>query len=617
MAFIGLIETAGFVACLIGLLIVVRNWGSFLEREARLLIVGLLVWCTFHSLSNSLEWLGISSFLDEYEDYIQLMEPAFWGFFFYAYLMASEVARRRKSEQGLAESEKRLSILFEQAADAIYVCDLDGRLVQVNDQACRMTGYAHEELIGRNITEIDALITTSEALQARLNMLLSERSMRFESRHRRKDGSTFPVEINISCLETPAGVHVLGIVRDITERKQAEEELTAAKEQAETANRAKSEFLANMSHEIRTPLNGIRGMLQLMQTTALDEEQKTYVAEALQASKRLTRLLSDILDLSLVEAGRLNINAETFDLADVFSHVCELFKPVSRESGVALSCTVSPDIPKLVVGDEARLHQVISNLVGNAFKFTDSGNITLEAHPLSARSPDQVRVLFSVEDTGIGIPEDKLEMMFNPFTQASEGYTRDYQGAGLGLSICKRLVNLMGGHIAVASESGKGTAIHFCITFGLPDPQRLKPLPGESGEKTTPPRTRVLLAEDDRVNSLSAQRLLGKIGYEVVAVGDGEQAVDALRRDDFDLVLMDVRMPVMDGVEATKAIRSGDAGKDKTGIPIIALTAYAMKEDREEFLQAGMDGYVAKPVEIGELQEVLTTILAKPGAKNS
>ncbi len=269
---------------------------------------------------------------------------------------------------------------------------------------------------------------------------------------------------------------------------------------------------------------------------------------------------------------------------------------------------IDPVIPAALKGDAARLQQVLGNLVGNAVKFTPKGRIEIDAHALPPRNPDEYRVLFSVADTGIGIPDDKLEMLFQPFSQVNQGYTRDYQGAGLGLSICKRLVGLMGGHIAVESLPGEGTPVHFCVAFGRAEPVRAVPPPA-SFREDHPRAFSILFAEDDQVNRLSTMRLAEKSGHRVVAVETGRQALDALKDGDFDIVLMDVQMPDMDGLEATRRIRNGEAGGDKADIPIVALTAYTMTGDKETFIAAGMDGYLAKPVAMEELQKTLVEVL--------
>ncbi len=403
------------------------------------------------------------------------------------------------------------------------------------------------------------------------------------------------------------------LIGEVVAHSLAEDQLRITKGQAEAANKAKSEFLANMSHEIRTPMNGVLGMLQLLQTTNINEEQREYILTAIQSSKRLTRLLSDILDLSRVEADRLSIQSQPLDLAEVVDQTCEMFKPMSQQTQVELSCHVHSAIPRNLNGDAARLQQVLTNIIGNSFKFTREGRISVEVYPVATSDANKARVLFSVTDTGIGIPDEMADKLFKPFSQASEGYRRSYQGAGLGLSICKKLVELMGGNIAFESEPGKGTTVHFCITFSMDE--HVLPREAASSGRTKNKLFRILLAEDEDVNRLATAKLLEKHGHTVKAVKDGQEAIALLKDDSFDLILMDIQMPVMDGVEATKAIRGGDAGQGKKDISIIAMTAYAMGGDKEKFMAAGMNGYIAKPVDVEQLEALLQKVLSETDVK--
>jgi len=526
----------------------------------------------------------------------------------------TDITKRKLAEEALRQEMERTVFHEENSPLAIIEWDKGTRIKKWSSRAEDFFGWTAEEVMGKNWADFPFVHPEDEHMvNTRIGKLFSgeQSANTTENRNLRKDGGVVHCQWHNSALRDAKGrmLSLFSQAADVTELKTALEKLSQARDDAEAASRAKDEFLANMSHELRTPLNGILGMLQLMETTDMDGEQEEYVISALQSSKRLNRLLSDILDLSRVEAGKLSIQEEPMDLFETMHQVEELFSPMARQTDIALSCHVDPDIPAWMLGDAARLQQILSNLVGNAFKFTHEGAVVMEAYPLPAIFPGTHRVLFAVSDTGIGIAEEKLHALFEPFTQAGEGYTRQYQGAGLGLSICKRLVDLMGGAIHMESEKGHGTTVYFCLEFRAVE----RPEHQASGLAPAPEKIalRVLLAEDDRVSSFTTKRQLEKTGCQVTVAADGGDVLDALNREDFDVVLMDVQMPVMDGVEATRAIRSGEAGTRNADMPIVALTAYAMTGDRERFMQAGMDGYLAKPVDFDELAEVLSRFKAR------
>jgi PAS domain S-box-containing protein len=399
-------------------------------------------------------------------------------------------------------------------------------------------------------------------------------------------------------------------------RKRDAESLVVAKESAEKASRAKSEFLANMSHELRTPLNGIQGMAQLLAMTVLSAEQQQYVGAALTSCRRLTRLLGDILDLSRVESGKLGLVIEPFHLEDCIAAVTVAFEPACHEAGLAWVVDIAPGTPRILRGDEGRVRQILYNLVGNAVKFTRKGEVRLEiaAGPPNARG--EGNILFTVVDTGVGIPADQFEQIFEAFHQVERSFTRRFQGAGLGLAIVRRLVSLMEGCIVIESEEGRGTE----CTCALPLYCRVaSPLDRSVADAhaalatASPLRKRVLVAEDDAINALAVRRLLEKMGHAVFVANNGREAVDMARDVEPDVILMDVSMPLLDGVQATAAIRHAEKQSGKATVPILALTAHVMAGDREWLLGAGMDGYLAKPVDHDNLVAALGKAFSGPG----
>ncbi len=386
-------------------------------------------------------------------------------------------------------------------------------------------------------------------------------------------------------------------------------ELTEEKQKAEAAGKAKSDFLANMSHELRTPLNGIIGVHQLLKATPLNAEQDDFLDMAIASAKRLTKLLGDILDLTKLESGKTVLARTSFSLAETFQSIEQLFGLLCRQKGLKLDVFVDKTIPKRLIGDPLRLSQILNNLVGNAVKFTDTGAVRVEAHALPQTRPDVFRVLFSVFDTGVGMKDDDIEGLLEAFTQADKGYKRAYQGAGLGLAIVRRLTALMGGAGSIVSEPGKGATILLSLPFEIDKPRPAAARPNNAAKRCGPSDQAILLVEDDMVNRKTVKYLLNKAGYRTTAVENGLEALRELCSNLYELVLMDVQLPLMDGLDATREIRSGKAGANNRDIPIVALTACAMPGDREHFLGAGMDGYIEKPVELDSLKETISRFM--------
>jgi len=382
------------------------------------------------------------------------------------------------------------------------------------------------------------------------------------------------------------------------------EELRRAKDAAEEASRLKSQFLANISHDLRTPMNGVIGMTALALKTELSEQQRDYLTTVLTSAESLLCLLNDILDFSKIEAGKLTLEAIPFDLREVVEQTIKSLKVFADQKGLALRWRVDPAIPERLVGDPVRFRQILTNLVSNAIKFTDCGGVDVEVELESAADEEAV-LRVAVRDTGIGIPPEKIKAIFEPFTQADGSTTRRFGGTGLGLTISSRLAELMGGRIWVESEVGKGSTFFVTLRFAAAPAEAAEPSPAPACDSPrAAPRLRILVAEDNPINQQVAARILELDGHQVILAGDGRQALELAAAEPFDLILMDVQMPVMSGLEAARLIRERERA---TGahIPIIALTASAMKGDRERCLEAGMDDYLSKPLRPSALREMI------------
>jgi len=537
--------------------------------------------------------------------------------------VARDVTDRVEAEQRLSESEARLRAIVETAVDAIITLDEQGRIESVNPAVVQMFGYAEAELLGEDVALLAGSVENhahaghvAHYLRTGLSRVVGHG---MELTGRRKDDTTFPFYITVSEVDLGDRKLFTGIIRDISEQKRREESLadyarqlearTRALERAraerlaaQEANRAKSGFLAAMSHEIRTPMNGVLGMAQLLLDSDLDPEQRENARLLVHSGEALLTLLNDILDFSKIEAGRLELEEIDLSLATVVEEVAALFAHTAEERGVALRVEVDPHLPPLR-GDPIRLRQILTNFTSNALKFTEAGEVILMAHPLERRDGRLV-VRLSVRDTGCGIEPSRQAMIFDPFTQADTSTTRRYGGTGLGLTICKRLAERMEGQIGVESTVGEGSTFWVTVVLAPACGEVAVPAAACDAGAAIPAGLRVLVAEDNRVNQRVIQRLLERFGCTVELVANGVEAVAAAADGDLDLCLMDVQMPEMDGLDATRAIRAAE-GVPGGHLPIVALTANAMQVDRDACADAGMDGHLAKPIRREELVRVL------------
>ena len=520
--------------------------------------------------------------------------------------LQQEVAQRKEAEEAL----RRTAEIVETSSDAIWSIDAAGKIATWNSGAEKLFGYTSAEAVGQSAHlvvpperawELDFYLTL---------MLNGEEVTNLETVRRSKNGDLIDVSLSRSPMyKDGAVVSVSVIALDIRERKRAEEALQRAKEAAEAATHAKSEFLANMSHEIRTPLNGMIGMVEQARQTELTPEQAELLKMARDSANTLLVVVNDILDFSRIEAGKLAFDCAEFDFLEVVAGTLRNLAPRAREKGLELRSYMSAGLPPSVSGDAVRLGQVLSNLVGNAIKFTETGTVTVRASA-GKNIGDEAEILFSVSDTGIGIPANKKNSIFEAFSQADASTTRKFGGTGLGLAICSRIVDLMGGRIWVESELGKGSTFYFTARLKvMVHHGNGKREDGNGAYRSQATESfRILVAEDNPVNQKLAVRILEKAGHRVSVAGSGKEALDKLKQESFDLVLMDLQMPEMDGFAATEAIRRGERMSGHH-LPIIAMTAHAMKGDRERCLEIGMDEYISKPIDLNALLELIARVM--------
>jgi signal transduction histidine kinase/CheY-like chemotaxis protein len=529
----------------------------------------------------------------------------------------------QRSNQQLDEVTERLILATRAGGVGIFDYDVVMDVLVWDEQMFRLYGITKDQFGGayeawqNGLCPEDREPANDEVQSA----LRGEKEFDCEFRVVWPDGSIHYIRALARVKRDASGraIRLIGTNWDITTQKQAAEALLESNRcleeetartrrhalEAASANAAKSEFLANMSHEIRTPMNGIIGMAQLARSLAHDDEQKEYLDTLQNSAASLLALLNDILDLSRIEAGKLSVELVAFNPRQLLKEAIQVVEGNARDKGLYIRVDCAAAVPERIVGDPFRLRQVLVNLLGNAVKFTEVGEV--EAR-ISADVSEQ-HLHFSVRDTGIGIPLDKQKAIFTAFTQADGSISRRYGGSGLGLAISSKLIEMIGGTIRVESEPGHGSLFEFIVPYdSAPDAVEARAVKPVSFAAR-----RVLLAEDNVVNQKVASRLLEKSGHSVIVVSNGKEALAAINRESFDVVLMDIQMPEMDGFETTARVRAREANQARH-LPILAMTAHAMSGDRERCLKAGMDGYVSKPMHLAELLQAIADATTQPQA---
>ena len=503
--------------------------------------------------------------------------------FFSAYLR--DITEVKAAQDKLRASEERFQSLFELSPDAIVVINARGELLDANDLACQLAGYSKEEMLKRPAIDFVAPDNLAEALSG-MSQAGNGETVRVQIEFLNAKAERVPTELLGRRIESADGELYYGVIRDISDRLAKERQLRDSKEAAEKANIAKSDFLANMSHEMRTPLNGVIGSLSLIEDDSVSKQTADLVKAAERSAETLLTLIDDLLDLSRIEAGEVDLELSVFDPTELKTIVAEVFKPLAEKKGLTLSTELNTPGGQLN-SDIGKIRQVLINLVGNAIKFTQRGVVAVNIDV--ADVGERTELVLEVRDTGIGISKQDQTVLFDRFKQADSSRSKTHGGAGLGLAICRQLSNIMDGSISVSSAPGVGST----FTFRVPV-EKAGPSTEDVEDRTTEPELlsgRILIAEDSATNAMVAKKMLDRLGLDYEHVLDGAAAVEAALDGDFDVVLMDVSMPNLDGLEATRILRQRGYTT-----PIVAMTAHALKGDRDRAFQIGFSGYITKPV---------------------
>ncbi|MFC7337428.1 PAS domain S-box protein [Haloferula chungangensis] len=523
------------------------------------------------------------------------------------YAIFRDISQRKKSQAAIIERERKFRTVFEQSLDGIVLHDLEGRILDVNETLCKLLGWSRQEMTAKSLADLHperALTGCRLAMEE-----VAERGRhRYECEFSRSDGTDFTAEVWANAFELGGERVVQGIVRDVTEQRDKENEIREAMEAAELANESKSVFLATMSHEIRTPLNGILGFTNLLESSEMSSDQRNSVEMIRKSGDVLLGLINNILDFSRAESGRIVLKNEPFDPGLFVRNTVALHQGVADGKKLKLQVHVAEDVPSMIMGAKTELRQVMMNLVGNAVKFTDEGTVTISLEKLRSK-----KLKFSVRDSGIGFPEQDGERLFEAFFQVDLSSTRRHGGTGLGLAICRRLVEAMGGEIRAANLPDRGAEFVVEIPLRQVATQGVSSQPEghRSAALLNGGGTKVLVVEDHPVNARLLKLMLEKLNFAVEVASNGREGLEALKMaDDISIVLMDMRMPEMDGLEATQRLRAGEAGEAVRTLPVVAVTANAMEADQEACREAGMDYYLSKPINGRELEKVMLDVMA-------
>ncbi|TNJ53901.1 PAS domain S-box protein [Paenibacillus hemerocallicola] len=534
--------------------------------------------------------------------HVSLVRDEFAGSPLFFITQFIDITKSKAVELKLQDSIERYTSLKKYNHDAIISFGLDGSILNGNQVAELLTGYQIQELIGSSISELIGDSNLAQILSVSTDYSAVEKSINVI---KNKDGR----EIEVLATLAPIIIHNKNagfyfIAKDMTEQKR----LLIEKEAAEKTNKAKSEFLAMMSHEIRTPMTGVIGMTDLLLATTLDAEQHEYVENIKKSGNTLLTIINDILDFSKIESGKAEIVQEQFSVRTVVSETLNIMLPKALEKNLEMTASVCPNVPALVLGDVTKLRQVLMNLLSNAIKFTPAGAVAISVESTKLERGTAC-LHFEIRDTGIGVPEEKAVHLFEPFYQADHFMTRKTEGTGLGLAICRKLVHLMGGEIGYKPcREQPGSTFWFTAGFSIQDRPKCaqKDSPAQQDNQTEN-RLNILIAEDHNVNRFVLTKMVEKLGYSATVVENGEDAVEAVKRYPYDLIFMDVQMPNMDGIQATRLIK-GSMPSEKS-IFIVAVTAHAMKGDSEKYLGAGMDEYISKPVSMDAVSGAIDKFL--------